>query len=74
MNYQAANELLNAVRAGAQDIEEADIVEALQATGDVDMPDYPVVRHKPKGTWELRNRGLAPALWCESVTAMGAVS
>lgn len=67
MTREDANDLLDAVRDGAE-FDEWLIVDALKATGDVDdVPDYPVVRVRPAGTWELKSRGLAPALWHQVV-------
>lgn len=69
MDKERANILLNAVRQGAN-VSEWRIVEALKATGDIEeLSDYPVVRHRPAGTWEMRSRGLAPALWSQVIAA-----
>lgn len=64
MNRNQAHKILDSVRNGAN-VSEWKIVEALKITGDVcELSDYPVVRVRPQGTWEMRSRGLAPAVWC----------
>lgn len=46
------HQLLDEVRAGSQRYSEAEITEALRATGDIGEHEYPRVVHRPVGTWE----------------------
>lgn len=66
MTTQDAHDLLDAARDGAF-FTEAEINEALRATGDVERDEYPVVHHTPVGGWERKAPGLARAQWFEVV-------
>ncbi len=68
MNRREANAILDRVRLGENTPSDRQIADALQATGDMgEVADYPVVVVKQKGTWEMKNRGLSKATWCEVI-------
>lgn len=68
MNRREANAILDRVRLGENTPSDRQIADALQATGDMgDIADWPIVERKPKGTWEMKSRGLAKAKWHEVI-------
>lgn len=67
MTPQDAHDLLDAARDGAN-FSEREIIDALRATGDIEIDDYPTVRCVPVGGWERQHQGLAPAQWFEVAT------